>query len=193
MLLQSEHQEAWICIPNSYRLVTWTWDQEVTTWLKVFDAGHFMFMALQGLIDFEFVSWLPFPQFNSHVFWTACHLFSAGVKVQIVDHACVFSQSLLTLASFVLPYFNACVFARTCQQSIEGMEAYFCDSCSMSLHLHLLWLSWYRVSRRLHHIVELKDFTRHLILEHKWSCSNTSFNVLLHILHIYRVLLVGLL
>ena len=67
-------------------------------------------MPLQGLIAFKLVALLPGPQLYRHVFRARHHIVSIRMKVDVIDHASVFPEGLLALASLIVPDLNACIF-----------------------------------------------------------------------------------
>ena len=82
----------------------------ITVRLEVFDAAHLVLVALKRPMTAELLLRIPLPQFDCHIAGATCEVVASRAKAQIIDHAGVLTQSLLTFASLVVTHFDRCVF-----------------------------------------------------------------------------------
>ena len=71
-----------------------------------------MLVALHCFVYLKIVTMLTFPQLYSHIFGATRHTLSVWMETEVVDHARVLPQSLLTLTCFVVPNFDSGIFTR---------------------------------------------------------------------------------
>ena len=82
----------------------------ITIRLNILYAGNFVVMSLESLVALEFLFFVEFPEFDSHVSSTTGHSLSIRIEADVVDHACVLSQGLLNVSSLIVPYLYRPIF-----------------------------------------------------------------------------------
>ena len=138
-------------------------------------------MPLERFINFKIVSLLAFPKLDGHILRARSHALAVGMKVKVVHHTSMLSQSLLALSCLVIPDLYWCVFTATGNLGIVRMKTYFSHARTMTLQLKFLWLSWNCVSAIF--ILVIPD-----LLLSVWQSTAGLF----YVLYIYLVLVVHL-
>jgi hypothetical protein len=145
------------------------------------NARDFMLVAFKSLIALELLILCQFPQLDGHIPGTACQVIPCIIEMQIVDHASVFSQSLLTFSCLVVPDFDACILRTRGQLGIRWMELDLGDAGSVTHKLPFLRFSRNCIAR----LLNLIHFTFFVFSEQGAS-------VFLEMLQVDLVLLIGL-